>query len=322
MGYLANIYHDAKRTVAVPSDAFLPVQTDNAPVWQGAVAEQSPSELQAEVYSPRREGNESVPAEQKHMTRQQSGRVETGVQQTLTDAPDLQVYDSEEKGVVSPAIKLPIEPPSMRGAGVESSGLLERAQSVAAEYAPPRQEGHQVLYPGETSTRSELQEVDARASLSSVQNLAQQQGAQPLEKQMAASPTVKREARLEDRTAVPVSDTPSITPSPHAIPVDALAERQAVLEAEPGVSAPPVLPARHVESETASYDARITHTFTETRADRNWSNAPKAAVRTTEPRVHIGHIDVVVLAPEPARQVTAPANTAGDLANRMYLRRL
>lgn len=40
------------------------------------------------------------------------------------------------------------------------------------------------------------------------------------------------------------------------------------------------------------------------------------------PQIHIGHIDIVVLAPEPARANQAAPSAASDLANRHYLRRL
>lgn len=40
------------------------------------------------------------------------------------------------------------------------------------------------------------------------------------------------------------------------------------------------------------------------------------------PQVHIGHIDIVVLAPEPARPLQQPLSAPADLASRHYLRRL
>ncbi len=42
----------------------------------------------------------------------------------------------------------------------------------------------------------------------------------------------------------------------------------------------------------------------------------------TGPQVHIGHIDIVVLAPEPARPFQPASSASADLASRHYLRRL
>jgi hypothetical protein len=47
-----------------------------------------------------------------------------------------------------------------------------------------------------------------------------------------------------------------------------------------------------------------------------------AAASNTGPQVHIGHIDIVVLAPEPARPFQPAASASADLASRHYLRRL
>lgn len=44
--------------------------------------------------------------------------------------------------------------------------------------------------------------------------------------------------------------------------------------------------------------------------------------KVSEPQVHIGRVDIVVLAAEPPRQGQVPTSTGADLASRLYLRRL
>ena len=44
--------------------------------------------------------------------------------------------------------------------------------------------------------------------------------------------------------------------------------------------------------------------------------------KVVEPRVHIGRIDIVVLAPETSKQSSSPAGISSDMASRLYLRRL
>jgi hypothetical protein len=48
----------------------------------------------------------------------------------------------------------------------------------------------------------------------------------------------------------------------------------------------------------------------------------QATAADSGPRVHIGRIDIVVLAPEPARHAQPSMTAPADLANRLYLRRL
>lgn len=48
----------------------------------------------------------------------------------------------------------------------------------------------------------------------------------------------------------------------------------------------------------------------------------RAAAPDAGPQVHIGHIDIVVLAPEQARPQQLPLSASADLASRHYLRRL
>lgn len=52
------------------------------------------------------------------------------------------------------------------------------------------------------------------------------------------------------------------------------------------------------------------------------SATPRAAAASSEPRVHIGRVDVVVMAPEPPRPTQQAVASSADLASRLYLRRL
>ena len=52
------------------------------------------------------------------------------------------------------------------------------------------------------------------------------------------------------------------------------------------------------------------------------SDLHQGAALNAGPQVHIGQIDIVVLAPEPARPFQPPVSASTDLANRHYLRRL
>lgn len=69
-------------------------------------------------------------------------------------------------------------------------------------------------------------------------------------------------------------------------------------------------------------------TLAGTIAARTWASEKAPAVRAThtkaveQPRVHIGRIEVVILAPEPARPGSSSAPLTGGLVNRQYLRRL
>ncbi|MBA3014607.1 MAG: hypothetical protein KKD63_02085 [Proteobacteria bacterium] len=59
---------------------------------------------------------------------------------------------------------------------------------------------------------------------------------------------------------------------------------------------------------------------------RIWPQDSTAAqvthTRAVEPSVHIGRIEVVILAPEPSRQSNLPVSSAGGMVSRQYLRRL
>jgi hypothetical protein len=55
---------------------------------------------------------------------------------------------------------------------------------------------------------------------------------------------------------------------------------------------------------------------------RIWPREHAAQSKIIEPRVHIGRVDIVILAPEAPRQAPAAATTSSDLASRLYLRRL
>jgi hypothetical protein len=90
------------------------------------------------------------------------------------------------------------------------------------------------------------------------------------------------------------STTAPATPSPREVPNAGEELRQST----PAPAAAPVTPA-----------ARFLHMHEATAAD-------------SEPLVHIGRIDIVVLVPEPARKPRSPVAAPSNLANRLYLRRL
>ncbi len=105
-------------------------------------------------------------------------------------------------------------------------------------------------------------------------------------------------AALASQVATEVTSTPSV--AEYSTP----AQQEAAIQGS--VGSRPVTPAPAAMDVSPARRSELGH----------------GATLNAGPEVHIGHIDIVVLAPEQARQQQPPLPASADLASRHYLRRL
>lgn len=313
MGYLANIIFDAKRTASMASFSEWPGSLEEMPGWQGAAAGPPPPLAQSLAIESAATASEPLPPVPEPVTGRPTPRhlPHHAVQQAPMAVTAMQGHPGDAADLHRPSGDSPVVPDA-------SPVVAARKPLVQTQHMVDR--GAADLHASKTTEATAPQRQSKRSAANVAHAVSA--GSEPSSVTDGDDPVAGKAFARSRQAAMPVEapaelpaqpDTAAIEPinpgqSRRADDAPGAAVSNAVAEVLPGQTRSAPLPS------------------TDMNQPRAWSNEPRHAAevqaRQAEPRVHIGRIDVVISAPEPVRQSSVPAPSTGDLASRMYLRRL